>query len=438
MSDAVPKPPIFLGVSAKAAQEGSGWNLLGVTRSLFLPFFPQPLEGLHCIVGLPRSAFSSPGGCLITLLFTDTKNPANSARARLNATFEPLSGSPQSISDPSGSSVQTISSGNEHGYEMVPIPAPPLVVGQPTTVSVDVEWCENKYHVGEFSCRFSQPEPLSEPERRALASRPGAARRIVVEITCTHCGDTLRFYTLLDPNDHSRPQTDPPAMYVHDAPSEWSCKCTNFVANLEFAKLGMHDLFRRANELSSIKKKMTFKPLYEKAQLANIFLDFQHLIHSTPAEEEVQTFIEDHPVIWAFLSPVQILHKPAVLTKKRADFGIITPQKVLYLVEIEKPQTKLGTNTGGLSAEVQKGIDQIRDWRVVVEDHRIAFLNELGLKHEQVHDIRFLLIAGLTHTTSETTMIKVKRNPPAPNTQFLCFDDLASTLYTLSGQLEML
>jgi hypothetical protein len=111
---------------------------------------------------------------------------------------------------------------------------------------------------------------------------------------------------------------------------------------------------------------------------------------------------------------------------------------VLILVQIEKPQPKLVTKDGALRSEFQKGRKQIYDWSVVVSDHRVAFLNELGLKNEEVHDMRFLLVAGLARQTSSEALIILRRNPPGLNTQFLCFDELAGYLLLLGGHLDMM
>jgi len=89
-----------------------------------------------------------------------------------------------------------------------------------------------------------------------------------------------------------------------------------------------------------------------------------------------------------------------------------------------------------LRSGFQKGLKQIYDWSVVVGDHRVAVLNELGLTNEEVHDIRFLLVAGLARQTSSEDLVIRRRNPPAPNTQFLCFDELAGYLLLLEGHLD--
>jgi len=183
---------------------------------------------------------------------------------------------------------------------------------------------------------------------------------------------------------------------------------------------------------------MQFIPLYEAGRIQDIIGNYEQLIETTTDEEPVQKFLEEHPVFWAFLSPVKILHKPSVLTKKKADFGILTTHKILHLVEIEKPNTRLTNQDGSISAEIQRGADQIRDWQLVVGDHRLALLSELGLKESEVQEIRYLLIGGLARRTPATGLTKLRRSPLAPATDFCCFDELASFLNTFAGELRRL
>lgn len=278
---------------------------------------------------------------------------------------------------------------------------------------------------------------MTEPERLAIASRPSAVRSVTLSVGCKVCGDEQRFYNLLDPDKRHSSKLGEMATYLFDAPDIWSCGCGNATFDLTFAKRGVHDLFRRTLIERDSPATLTFTPLYEKGQLADIYLNYHNLINSTPLEEVVQKFIEENPVIWSFLSPLKIIHKPPILTKRSADFGILTAQKILYLVEIEKPQTQLSTKKGGRSAEVQKGFDQINDWNVTIDTHRLAFLSGLDLKEEEVHDIRYLLVAGLTYKTSREGIMNLHRNLP-PSTLFYCFDDLASFLHYLEAQLGTL
>ena len=100
---------------------------------------------------------------------------------------------------------------------------------------------------------------------------------------------------------------------------------------------------------------MQYTPLYEAGRIQAVIAEYEQLIETATDEETVQKYLEENPIFWAFLAPTKILHKPAVLTKKRADFGILTSQRILFLVEIEKPATRLTNQDGSISAEIQQG-----------------------------------------------------------------------------------
>ena len=202
-------------------------------------------------------------------------------------------------------------------------------------------------------------------------------------------------------------------------------------------KRGLHDLFRHAtpqtaNEYSS------HTPLFEAGKIEAVVAEFEALINKVETEEPIQKFLELHPIFWAFLSPARIMHKPAVLTKKKADFGILSTQGILYLVEIEKPLTRLLNRDGSISADIQRGADQIRDWDLVVADHRGALLSELNLRPEQVQDIQYVLVGGLARNSAIAGLTKLRRSPLANKTQFFCFDELGSFVHALSGELRRL
>jgi hypothetical protein len=80
----------------------------------------------------------------------------------------------------------------------------------------------------------------------------------------------------------------------------------------------------------------------------------------------------------------------------------------LYFIEIEKPATRLVIRNGRISASLQAGLDQIRDWQFEVEKDRHAVLDGLGLIQRDIHDIRYILIAGMTNKTSSTGVKKIK------------------------------
>jgi hypothetical protein len=438
--------PLFLGVSRSAARRPYGWDLGGLTTLVPFPFFPQWLTGLRYVVGFRRGSLGVRGTLPFRLILTDQARPANCVWADHSFSLNqeeaeaagPIErGGPSNFPRPPESAQPGLGSDAGAALDVSlcidVVPAPALVVWGPCRVLVEVEVEGVRYCRGRFACVFVPPPPLSNEERRAIASRPGAAKIAMLRMKCNGCGSETGYYTQLNPLD-PYPADLSPAIRIEDAPSRWSCMCGYNFADLTYLKQGLHDVLRR--DKPEPPDVMQYVPLYEEGRIQDIIGAYEQLIETATDEEVVQKFLEEHAVFWAFLSPDRILHKPAVLTKKKADFGILTKQGILYLVELEKPTTRLINHDGAISAEIQRGANQIRDWELVVGDHRLALLAELGLKENQVHDIRYLLIGGLARHASVTGLTKLRRAPFGRSTDFYCFDELASSLRTIVRKVE--
>ena len=102
---------------------------------------------------------------------------------------------------------------------------------------------------------------------------------------------------------------------------------------------------------------------------------------------------------------------------------------ILYFVEIEKPKTILIKSDGGVHSQLQVGIDQIRNWRIEIDKRREAILDSLGLEQKNVHDIRFIVIAGLAQKTGAAGIEKIRKMKTDADFIF-CFDELASFLHS--------
>jgi len=197
------------------------------------------------------------------------------------------------------------------------------------------------------------------------------------------------------------------------------------VFSTKFLRLGIHELFR--SRLTSGEEPVRFLSYYEQSMVSAVSSRYSKLIHSEPAEEEVQEFLDENQILWSFLGPLEVIPKPKVLTKRVGDFAIVTPTKTLYLVEIEKPQTVLSKQKGGQSADIQKGIEQINQWRFTVDDHRLALPDELRIRRDKVDSVRYILVGGLASTTPASELRALRQSVPA-DTTFYTFDELAHLL----------
>lgn len=444
--------PLFIGISRRADHHHFGWDLMGVSTLVIFPFLPQPLTGLYCVLGRYTTSLPRSGTKPYRLVFTEEGHPENHGWIDLrHGTSQRLPVIDQAdFLDVHGLAV---SQRGEVRYTLpvcrtndalrqitlFALQVPPLLVFRPCSIAVEAEIEGTRYPLGTFLCAFVQPPPLSDEERRAIASRPNAARRVTLSLECQQCRTRADYYLDLSPLDPPRTVAPIGALSLADAPASWSCRCGAITMDLAYLKTGLHDAFRWGKRPSlATSSELRFLPLYEAGRVENILAEYERLIEIATDEETVQQYFERHPILWAFLSPVKILYKPPVLTKKRADFGIVSAQKILYLVELEKPRTRLVNRDGSISQEIQRGAEQIRDWQLIVGNDRRTFLSELGIKEEEVQEIHYLLVGGLARRTNIVGLTKLRRSPLAPNTAFYSFDELGLFLHSLATELRSL
>lgn len=444
--DALPR---LLGFSERAARRGFAWDIIGLTDALMFPFFPQTLAGLQLVLAFPTKFFRLKDNISYRVLLTDKQNPSNQAWSDQTLTSSPenvsstgqLSGSiSQAEGQDQGSMLMSLPTGpgSSRGDTVVlPFPSPDLTLTEPSRISIEFEFGDHSYSLGTVACVHAAPDPLTEEEKRAIRSRPNAAGAVALKLTCNQCGDQEVYYDTLS-RDVDLTTELRNGVHVSEAGGVWSCQCGNAEIPLEYLKSGIHDLFRRPNstEEKDVTVYRSFMPLYQAGRIERIVSNYEELIEQGPREQDVQEYLEDYPMFWAFLSPVAVLHKPPVLSKKKADFAVVSSQNILYLVEIEKPETQLLTSGGKVSEQIQRGARQIRDWEMVVADHRNALLSELDLGDYEIHDIRYVLVGGLTSRVDAEGLTKLRRTAMPPKTQFFGFDELASFLHTVSSELR--
>ena len=325
------------------------------------------------------------------------------------------------------------------GRELLVLPCPPLAMVGPGVVIFSMLVGDKEVEIGRVLIGSVTPRPISAEERRALIARPTAPRAVALTVGCKTCESRLAVGTCLDPADSLNAdglESGEAVMTLSEAPDQWRCKCGKLDFSLGYLKAGLHELLRHpVSESTSL---TSFLPLYEESRLDRIISDFAALVDTDPVEEALQAFIEGTPIVWAFLRPFRILHKPPILTRFKADFGILSAEGVLHLVEIERAGTRLITKDGRIAASIQRGADQLRDWREVVDRDRTATLREMGLDPERVATVRYLLIGGRTRGASAGNATKLRRGAFGEGVSFLSYDDLLSFLGSVKVNLPTL
>lgn len=440
--------PIFLGVCHKALLrfEGLIQDLYGVTDYLGMHFFPQSLGDLFILMAFPKEFMSVQDPTQIMLRNRKTGEQVHYGMYKQTCTIEgghmkvnaahvekPYARDPVT-QDYVGSRVMI----SEHNpFKMMTVPCPNLFVPEPSDIDLYYNADDQKHKLGTIACRYVPPPPMTESERNALMSRPNALNVVVIQMMCNKCENTARFHLSLDGVSTPK-EGDVDSVLIKDAPDFWECSCGQHKIPLCYLKQGMHTLFRTL-PLSGVKKRLGVVPLYEKSSILSMLSQYQTmLIEQAEGNEEVfQQYLRDHPLFWNFLAPSRIWHKPPILTKYNADFAILTSMRVLYFVEIEKPRTTLIKGDGGVHSELQAALDQIRNWKIEIDKRREAVLSGLDIEQKEVHDIRYIVVAGLANKTGTSGMEKVRKMKTDADFIF-CFDELASFLHSTEAALAEL
>lgn len=440
--------PVFLGTCQKASFrfEGLVQDLYGVTDYLALHFFPLSLEDLLLLMAFPKDLCEVQEPTEIVL-----RNSATGETASLGLSMKTGMIKEDYIEvnaahvekpcfqDPTTQKYMTprlmISESNT--FKMLPVPCPNLFIPEPSDIVIYFKVGDHEHKLGTITCRFVPPPPITESERNALMSRPSAYKMAVMQLTCNKCQDRTCFHVSLD-GCRSVTHESVESIPIMDAPDFWKCKCQHHNIPLCYLKQGMHVLFRILPP-SGAKKRLGVVPLYEKNSIMSMLSEYQTmLIEQVHDKEEVfQQYLQEHPLFWNFLAPVRLWHKPPISTKYNADFAILTSMRVLYFVEIEKPKTTLMKSDGGVHSELQAGLDQVRDWRIEIDKRREAVLSGLDLEQKDVHDIRYIVVAGLANRTGVIGMEKVRKMKTDADVIF-CFDELASFLHSTQTALTAL
>jgi hypothetical protein len=177
--------------------------------------------------------------------------------------------------------------------------------------------------------------------------------------------------------------------------------------------------------------------LYEQSALESLLVSFRTLLDSNPSEEALQVFIQDNPILLHQFPSEQIFFKPPILTFFHADFAIVTPQKELILIEIEKADARLLTRTGGEAAPLGHAFDQVQSWLHTADEHRLAILDSLGISRDAVSAIKGVVIAG-RDVGYNTAHLRRLKGVDRGRVTLLTYDDLAAGLSALSSRMGRL
>jgi hypothetical protein len=384
----------FLGFCERANQVTAGhplqWfqNIMGLTFSPASFVYPWNLRGLSVLAAV----FEPAGGEHFELSF---RGKAGQKSFGMTIDTSVAQQVVKATAKPGEYEVEVVPSGAKFPGWMLSVNeiGTDLLVLEPGEYDVLLLSAGHECNIGTVYFAHFAPGPMSGPERDALLSDPLANKLVKAEFSCSRCHSSFRVYTALER-----------AQKLEDEGWQWSqsiteerfrCQCGELDFSLAHIKLGFHGLLHRSLSVAG-KRRVGMVRLYETTALEETSRRFLRLLNSRPAEEEVQKFLEANQIFFHTFTPLKLLHKPPILTKYRADFAVLNNRKELLLIEIERPALRLLKKDGGVTADLQHAIDQVRNWIRELADRREASLHSMGIKLEEVARVRAIVVAGRT------------------------------------------
>jgi hypothetical protein len=378
-------PPVaVIGVCERAARVPDGhpllqkWNLLGLKSVVPSFVFPLTLRGSSLMFAVAQQ--DEPASFDMVLRGPDGRQHGTiTLNVRAVEPDEPEEAAARDVVQvgPGSWMVDLLAGGATEWF----IPGPGVY-------TIYVRSGGEEVPVGSIAFALATPPPLTPERIAAIKSDPRAAKAVRLELGCSKCPTKLRVCAGLERLGSLETEG---YIWYQDLPERFTCSCGQVDVDLGSARSNLHAILgtrtARPNEIS-------FLPMYERGVVDALAVKFKELLATNPAEETLQVFFDQNPLLLHEFSAERTFAKASVLTKYKTDFAILNSRHELVLIELEKTSTRLMTASGGVASQVQHAFDQVHDWLQVFDEHRAAALECLGLRAEDASTVRGVVIAG--------------------------------------------
>ena len=417
----------FLGFAERAAYVRDGptdlykWDVLGLKHVIVSALFPLRINGWYFGLALKAPVLGPD-------LYLRIKKQDGQEIGYINlATIKASKGTSSIGMRSEGPSLLV----PEHGWLtfFFPLTDTNIVIPEPGIYLITLKTDGSEETIGQVRFVLLNPSPLTPARIAAIRSDPSAAKAVRAHFQCNKCQSELKAYAGLARNPKEEVEG---YSWYQDLPDEFRCECGNALdlrimrRNL-FAPLGQ-PLLRNEEEIS-------YTPLYERSSLETLLTEFRKLLDSVPNEETLQKFLEQNPILLHQFPAENLFFKPPILTFFKADLAIVTPQKELILIEIERSSTRLLKKDGGEAAPLRHAFDQVQSWLHTVDEYRLAVLDSLDINRRMVSSVRGVVIAGRDAGYDAEHLRRLK-GIDRGRVAFLTYDDLAFSLAAIIGRMK--
>ena len=414
---------IFLGICERAAHVQDfyfnlhKWNIICLKNVMLSNLYPLPLSGLS----LGIAVLGDSTDVVHKLQIVDE---SGDEIGTIQLTFQAASPNSEPIAPCEPPALLHMNRGCTVAFFAIDDVG--MVIQKPGWCEVRLQTDQGLKTIGSLYFAVVDVEPLTPDRVAAIRSDPSASKFVRLELGCKICSSKARAYAALDRDCTSEKEG---WTWYQDLPDTFVCECGKTI-DLAIARRNLHAYLGQSAKSGN---QLNFRPLYEKSSLEAIRAGFVHLLRTARKEEQLQKFITENPIILHQFPAYKLFAKPHILTYFVADFGIVTPQRELLLIELEKPSTRLLRKNGDAADELNHAFGQVANWLHVVDDHRLAVLDSLKIPKEQVSQVRGVVIAGRDAGNDAHALRKLK-GVDRGRISFMTYDDLAFSLGALNSE----
>jgi hypothetical protein len=422
----IPVPRLaFLGFCERAETVTEGhlvfWkmNMLGVSNSRAFYVFPANLRGMRLALGI----FQPKAGDIFKLIFRGTQGQTPFDIVIQIASAVTTVTQPDSTVTETTFTTGVIDPGwiflaNEINTD--------IVINSAGTYEVFLTTENEERYLGMVTLAHVPLAPFTPEEITALKSDPLATKFVRMNLTCNSCHEGMKVYAGVEKSPSLESQGFRWNLDIKE--DEFVCSCGKGRISLIPIKTGLHGLLRR-NLTPQTQTDVSAVRLYERTALEQYCRELLTLTKANTGEEDLQNFLESHPIFFHVFLPKKIIFKPPILTKYFADFAVLNSRDELLLIEIERPQLKMLKKDGGSTADLEHAFHQLRTWKQVLDDHRAAALDVIGLKLDEVAKVKGVVIAG--RKPSDEKNLRLLRSLSNADIELFTYDDLLNSVTEL-------
>ena len=414
---------IFLGLSERSAYVRDGntnlfkWNLLGLKQHFLSHIFPIGLNGWSLTLAIKTSSLNSN---TVIRIYDENNKEVGFIELQQGKAIE----QPSASNSEAGGGAFVLAPDNGWTLFSLPLPNSTINIYHPGTYSLRVNIEGEDIHIGQLIFYFVESAPLTPERIAAIKSDPTSTKAVRMIFSCKLCNDDVTAYAALERDTNKE---NDKYIWYEDLSDTFQCGCGKTSIDNSYIKKNLHSLLGQSKRDNN---QFGYVPLYERSALEQVLSDFKSLVSENPKEEMLQKFIQEHTILLHQFPAEKIIFKPPLLNKHIADFAILTPQKELIFIEIERAGARLLKKDGHIAAPLSHAFEQVRDWLHCTDEHRLAILDDLHLNKDDVSQIRGIVIAGIDSGYDAAHIRKLKGTDWGRVT-FLTFDDLSSALNSL-------